>query len=93
MLQWRRTFTRGSEVYHRLDDWRKTRTEGTLSVDYLMENRAIIGTPDQCVAKIKDLQRQGIEYFGCNFSFGGMEHGQLVKSMKLFAEEVMPHLS
>ena len=93
MLQWRRTFTQGSEVYHRLEDWRNTRTETPLSFDYLYEHRSIIGTPDQCVAKIKDLQRQGIEYFGCNFSFGGMEHGKILKSMKLFAEEVMPHFS
>ncbi len=93
MLQWRRTFTNGSEVYHRLDDWRSTRTEAPVTAEYLMENRAIVGTPEQCVAKIKDLQRQGIEYFGCNFSFGGMEHSRLIKSMKLFAEEVMLHFS
>ena len=27
MLQWRRQFTEGSEVYHKLDDFRRTRTE------------------------------------------------------------------
>lgn len=93
MLQWRRTFTNGSEVYHRLEDWRSVRTEAPVDVDYLCEHRAIVGTPDQCVAKIKDLQSQGIEYFGCNFSFGGMEHSQQLKSMKLFSEEVMPHFA
>ena len=89
--QWRRSFKQGSEVYHRLEDWRNTRTETPPSYDYLHEHRAIIGTPEQCVAKIKDLQQQGIEYFGCNLSFGGMEHSKLLRSMKLFADEVMPH--
>ena len=42
-------------------------------------------------AQIKELQSNGIEYFGCNFSFGGMEQGKLLRSMKLFAEEVMTH--
>ena len=91
MTQWRRTFTVGSEVNLRLQDWRDTRSELPPSYDYLCEHRAIIGTPDQCVAKIKELQQQGIEYFGCNFSFGGLEHEKLLRSMELFSREVMPH--
>ena len=93
MIQWRRTFKEGSEVHHSLEDWRRTRTDIPPGYDYLCENRAIIGGPDQCVAKIKDLQRQGVEYFGCNFSFGGMNHRKLIRSMKLFAREVMPHFN
>ena len=91
MVQWRRTFQRGSEVYEKMDDWRRVRTELPTTNEHLYDQRAIIGTPDQCVAQIKELQRHGIEYFGCNFSFGGMEQGKLLRSMKLFAEEVMPH--
>ena len=91
MTQWRRTFTVGSEVNLRLQDWRDTRSELPPSYDYLCEHRAIIGTPEQCVAKIKELQQQGIEYFGCNFSFGGLEHEKLLRSMELFSREVMPH--
>ena len=88
--QWRRAFTESSEVYHKLEDWRKTRTETPPTYDYLFDNRAIIGTPEQCIAKIKDFQDQGIEYFGSNFSFGNIDHGKVLKSMKLFSEEVMP---
>jgi len=93
MTQWRRTFTVGSEVNLRLQDWRDTRSELPPSYDYLCEHRAIIGTPDQCVAKIKELQQQGIEYFGCNFSFGGLDHKKLLRSMELFSREVMPHFT
>ena len=93
MGQWRRTFERGSEVYQKLDDWRRVRTELPTSNEHLYGRRAIIGTPEQCVAQIKELQGHGIEYFGCNFSFGGMEQGKLLRSMKLFAEEVMPHFN
>lgn len=93
MGQWRRTFERGSEVYHKMDDWRKERTELPTSNEHLYDRRAIIGTPAQCVAQIKELQSQGIEYFGCNFSFGAMEQGKMLRSMKLFAEEVMPHFN
>ena len=92
IMQWRRVFTEGSEVYQRMDDWRRTRTELPLSYDNLAENRAIIGTPDQCAEKIGRLRRQGIEYFGCNFDFGGMEHQKVMRSMELFSKEVMPRL-
>ena len=49
--------------------------------------------PDQCIAKIKALQKEGIEYLGCTFSMGGMEHSKLMRSMELFAKEVMPHFA
>jgi alkanesulfonate monooxygenase SsuD/methylene tetrahydromethanopterin reductase-like flavin-dependent oxidoreductase (luciferase family) len=91
MIQWRRTFARGSEVHHRLADWRTARTEYPPSYDHLFTHRAIIGTPETCVAKIKALQQEGIDYFICNFAFGGLDHQKVLRSMDLFAREVMPH--
>lgn len=88
--QWRRAFRESSEVHHKLEDWRRTRTEQPPTYDYLFEHRAIIGTPDQCIAKIRALQDEGIDYFGCNFFFGDIDHRNAMKSMKLFATEVMP---
>ena len=90
MIQWRGQFPEGSEVNHQLDHWRRARTELPPSFDYLLEHRAIIGTPDQCVAKIKMLQEAGVDYFGCNFAFGGIDHRKVMSSMELFAKEVMP---
>ena len=90
MIQWRRTFETGSEVWEKMEDFRKNRTELPPSYDYLYENRAFIGSPDQIIAKIKLLQDEGIDYFGCNFSFGGMPQRKVLKSMRLFAKEVMP---
>ena len=40
---------------------------------------------------IKELEKEGIQHFGCYFSFGGMEHAKVMKSMELFAKEVMPN--
>jgi alkanesulfonate monooxygenase SsuD/methylene tetrahydromethanopterin reductase-like flavin-dependent oxidoreductase (luciferase family) len=91
IMQWRRFFKEGSEVPYRMADWRRTRTEATVGYDYISENRAFIGTPEQCAAKIKRLQDHGIEYFGCNFAMGGIPQDKVLRSMKLFAKEVMPH--
>jgi alkanesulfonate monooxygenase SsuD/methylene tetrahydromethanopterin reductase-like flavin-dependent oxidoreductase (luciferase family) len=93
IMQWRRFIDKGSEVYQRMDDWRRTRTQLPTSYDDLAHHRAIVGTPEQCVAKIQKLQEYGIEYFGCNFDFGGMAHDKVLRSMKLFSAEVMPRLT
>ena len=93
IMQWRRSIDSGSEVYRRMDDWKDTRTELPATYEYLATNRAIIGTPNQCIEKIMALRKEGIQYFGCNFDFGGISHGKVMKSMKLFSERVMPKLS
>ena len=93
MTDWRRSITTGSEVNQRLEEFRRTRTGAPPSYDYLAANRAIIGTPDQCIAKIQEFRNHGIEYFGCNFDFGGMAQHKVLQSMELFANEVMPHFT
>ena len=93
MTDWRRTFAAGSEVHQQLADYRRTRTQLPPNYDYLTANRAIIGNPEQCIAQIRQFQQAGIEYFGCNFDFGGMPQDQVLRSMELFAKEVMPALA
>ncbi len=93
IMQYRSTFVGGgSEVYHRMQDWIDTRTEPPTSYDYVYDNRAIIGDPDYCIAKIEELKSQGVEYFGVNFAMGGLSPDKVLKSMELFAKEVMPHV-
>ena len=91
MIQWRRVFDEGSEVYQKMAEFRNTRTQQPPEYEYVREKRSIIGTPEQCIAKIKEFQDQGIEYFGCNFDFGGIDQHKVLRSMELFANKVMPH--
>ncbi len=63
MLQWRRTFTHGSEVTHRLDDFRQRRAELPTSYEHLFQHRAIIGTPEKCIAEIRALEAEGFDNF------------------------------
>ena len=93
MIQWRRTFTHGSEVMHRLDDFRQQRTELPTSYEDLFKHRAIIGTPETCMAEIQALEAEGFDNFICNFDFGGMPHAKVMRSMELFSREVMPHFN
>lgn len=93
MITWRRTFKEGSEYDQSLEAWRRTLTQPTVDLEHVYAQRAFIGTPDQCITRIKRLQEQGIDYFGCNFAFSGMEHDKIMRSMKLFATEVMPYFT
>ena len=91
MISWRHSYETGSEVYDKLEDWRKTRTSPRPDLERIYEKRAFVGNPEQCTIKIKELEREGIQHFVGYFSFGGMEHSKVMKSMELFANEVMPH--
>lgn len=55
-------------------------------------NTALFGEPAACVDRIRELQeRFGITRIICWFEFGGLQgHREVIDSMRLWAEEVMP---
>jgi alkanesulfonate monooxygenase SsuD/methylene tetrahydromethanopterin reductase-like flavin-dependent oxidoreductase (luciferase family) len=64
-----------------------------LSYDEIYDQLSIVGDPAQCVERLHALR----EMFGCDefmgwFNIGGMlPHDEVARSMRLFAEQVMPH--
>ena len=53
----------------------------------------IVGTPDDCLQKIAELQRlTGTDHLVTEFSFGAMPHEEAELNMRLFADRVMPRL-
>ena len=60
-------------------------------VDDLLDRFLVIGTPDTCIRQIKRIQQDvGITHFNCSFWFGDLAHARVLRSMELFAREVMP---
>ena len=50
-----------------------------------------MGTPKQCVARLGELREaMGIDHFNASFWFGDLPHERVLRSMELFAREVMP---
>jgi alkanesulfonate monooxygenase SsuD/methylene tetrahydromethanopterin reductase-like flavin-dependent oxidoreductase (luciferase family) len=87
----RRTLTGGSEIYMDLDHWRRTRTQVPPSYESELKQIAYFGTPDQMVAWIRHLRDvHHVQYFGVNMDFGLLTHAQTMRSMALFAKEVIP---
>jgi alkanesulfonate monooxygenase SsuD/methylene tetrahydromethanopterin reductase-like flavin-dependent oxidoreductase (luciferase family) len=59
--------------------------------DDLLERFLVIGTPDTCIGQIKRMQELvGISHFNCSFWFGDLAHQRVLRSMELFAKDVMP---
>ena len=59
--------------------------------DDLLDRFLVIGTPDTVIRQIQRVQEMvGITHFNCSFWFGDIEHPRIMKSMALFAREVLP---
>ena len=66
-----------------------TNSEPTL--EDLLEQHLIIGSPETCIRQIKTLQSiMGITHFNCSFWFGDLSQKRVLRSMERFAKEVMP---
>lgn len=59
----------------------------------LAKEQGIFGTPEECVEKILEYQKAlPIDNLICRFNFPGITHEEAMRSMKLFAEKVMPNV-
>jgi alkanesulfonate monooxygenase SsuD/methylene tetrahydromethanopterin reductase-like flavin-dependent oxidoreductase (luciferase family) len=59
--------------------------------DDLLDRFLVIGTPETVIRQIRRVQETvGITHFNCSFWFGDIEHPRIMKSMTLFAREVLP---
>ena len=65
------------------------KTEPT--IDELLDRYLIIGTPDTVIRQIQRVRELvGISHFNCSFWFGDLDQTRVLRSMELFAREVMP---
>jgi alkanesulfonate monooxygenase SsuD/methylene tetrahydromethanopterin reductase-like flavin-dependent oxidoreductase (luciferase family) len=65
------------------------KTEPTL--DELLDRYLVMGTPETCIRQIRRVQEVvGISHFNCSFWFGDIGQARVLRSMELFAREVMP---
>jgi luciferase family oxidoreductase group 1 len=60
-------------------------------IDDLLDRYLVIGTPDTVIRQIKRVRELvGISHFNCSFWFGDLDQARVLRSMELFAREVMP---
>ncbi len=61
-----------------------------LTWEGLVEDALLIGSPDTVAAKVAELQQNGVGGLLCWMNFGGIPAAKARRSMRLFAEEVLP---
>jgi alkanesulfonate monooxygenase SsuD/methylene tetrahydromethanopterin reductase-like flavin-dependent oxidoreductase (luciferase family) len=60
---------------------------------FLADGRALVGTPTTVRAELQaQIEESGANYLGCRFAFGDLTLDESLRSIELFAREVMPHL-
>jgi alkanesulfonate monooxygenase SsuD/methylene tetrahydromethanopterin reductase-like flavin-dependent oxidoreductase (luciferase family) len=63
-------------------------------IDDLLDRYLVIGTPDTVIRQIQRVRELvGISHFNCSFWFGDLDQARVLRSMELFAQEVMPAVS
>ncbi|MCE2464094.1 MAG: LLM class flavin-dependent oxidoreductase [Dehalococcoidia bacterium] len=62
--------------------------------DSLRGNEVMIaGSPESVTDQVRHgIEDTGCSYFGCIFAFGDLTHEQVMRSMRLFVQEVMPSI-
>ncbi len=50
------------------------------------------GTPEVVIENLKQTQERGINHIFGAFGFPGLDHEKAMRSIELFATQVMPHL-
>src|SRR5215467_3776355 len=78
-----------AKTYVKIGESAETRQKAT---DFYVSIQ-IVGTPQDCLDKIAELQRlTGLDHLVTEFSFGAMPHEEAELNMRLFADKVLPIL-
>jgi alkanesulfonate monooxygenase SsuD/methylene tetrahydromethanopterin reductase-like flavin-dependent oxidoreductase (luciferase family) len=79
------------ESYQRYGESR--RRLGTLTYDAIRSERAIFGEPSYCLERLQQIRDTlGVQQIMAWMNIGGLPHEQVLGSMRLFAERVLPKL-
>ena len=65
----------------------------TIMLEQMKAERAVIGRPEECIAKLRLLsERFGITYFSFEVNFGALPHNEVMGSIRRFANDVVSRL-
>jgi probable F420-dependent oxidoreductase len=73
--------------------WRHPFIDASIATDLdrLMEDRFVIGGPEQCVTRLRRFVEQyGMTHLICRMFFPGMPHARIMRGLELLALEVLP---
>ena len=54
--------------------------------------RVVMGGPKQAIERIRELRDAGITQIGLLIDFGSLPQAEIMRSLRVFAEDVLPHV-
>jgi probable F420-dependent oxidoreductase len=75
--------------------WRHPFIDASIATDLdkLMEDRFIVGGPEECLTRIRRFVREyGMTHLICRMFFPGMAHARIMRGLELISHEIMPGL-
>jgi alkanesulfonate monooxygenase SsuD/methylene tetrahydromethanopterin reductase-like flavin-dependent oxidoreductase (luciferase family) len=63
----------------------------TVTWEGLVRETVLFGSPERIVDRVREMEEAGVGELLCWMNFGGLPHELVKRSMRLFAEKVMPH--
>ncbi len=68
--------------------------EEKLNFNRFVKDFCIFGSPETVVSRIKELaEKVNLSYLLCSLNFITLDHALCIKSMELYAKEVMPNFT
>jgi alkanesulfonate monooxygenase SsuD/methylene tetrahydromethanopterin reductase-like flavin-dependent oxidoreductase (luciferase family) len=62
----------------------------TVSWEKLLEETVVFGSPERVIDKVREMQEIGVGELLCWMNFGTLPQDRVLRSMRLFAEKVLP---
>jgi alkanesulfonate monooxygenase SsuD/methylene tetrahydromethanopterin reductase-like flavin-dependent oxidoreductase (luciferase family) len=71
----------------------EARARGEFDItEFDREDMVIVGTPDECLAKLARYEEAGVDQLLCYLNFGYLPHDAVMKSIELLGRHVIPEL-
>lgn len=88
---------RGPKIYLNPDETLQPDLEAqlkkSLSYEFVKERSLLFGTPEYVADRIEELREElGLEQLLINSAWSGMPHESTMRSMRLFADKVLPRI-
>ena len=65
--------------------------EETSSLDQIKNGRYCIGDPDDCIRYLEQYEAAGVDEVMPLFQVGGIEHSEVMETLRLFGKYIVPH--
>ena len=93
MNDFRRSLDSGSDLVHDFEGFVREHPEPSFPYERIIQHKSLLGSSEEITARLRELRdHHGVDYYGCDFTFGGLEHAKVMRSLELFGNEVMPRL-